>query len=206
MKDYPGDFAVAGAAGALSAFTKQALAHPHTMHYGSDFLPFLEILPTLTDEDSSWALKPDDISVISDDGDGREREDSFSNTPSTSNDIIDDLSSSASAESSSQIVESSSRERKSSMPLSAKSFLQAPSSTPLTGRQRSQSSTKDILGRLLRTAQQLSNMDPRDIAREITRIDWNNFLKIEVTYSDLALLLAYTYLTYCSLVIGCGTH
>ncbi|KAG8990568.1 hypothetical protein FRB90_001708, partial [Tulasnella sp. 427] len=60
MKSYPGDFASPGAEPALHALIRQTLLHPHTAHYGSDFTPFLSIIPDLTDEEATWALLPED--------------------------------------------------------------------------------------------------------------------------------------------------
>lgn len=192
MRDYPGDFAVVGAAGALSAFIKQTFAHLHTLHYGSDFLPFLEILPTLKDEDASWALKPDDISIESDDGEGLEPADAYFPPPPLSVEQDDEVDSFdpdrpllVSLGSQSQAVKvamPSTRERKSSLPLFAR-FLQTPISATLNERQRSQSSTRDVLSKLLKVAQQVLHTDSGDIAREMTRIDWKHFQKIKVTIS-----------------------
>ncbi|KIO29610.1 hypothetical protein M407DRAFT_70306, partial [Tulasnella calospora MUT 4182] len=57
MKAYPGDFAAPGAEPALHALIRQTLLHSHTAHYGSDFTPFLSIIPDLVDEEASWALQ-----------------------------------------------------------------------------------------------------------------------------------------------------
>lgn len=59
IADYPTDFAVNGSAGALNALIRSMLAKPHLLHYGSQLLPFLEVLPTLQDRDSSWAVQPE---------------------------------------------------------------------------------------------------------------------------------------------------
>ena len=66
IHDHPTDFAVPGTAGALQALIKQILRQPHTLYYGSDFLPFLEILPTLQDQDSSWAVTVETVIADSD--------------------------------------------------------------------------------------------------------------------------------------------
>ncbi|KAJ3744510.1 ras guanine nucleotide exchange factor domain-containing protein [Lentinula detonsa] len=60
IRDYSYDFAVRGTAGALSALVKSIISKTYLLHYGFDFLPFLEVLPTLVDRDSAWALKVDD--------------------------------------------------------------------------------------------------------------------------------------------------
>ena len=49
--------------------TTKHISNTHLLHYGSDFLPFLEQLPTLRDIESSWAMKVDDTLDVSDDSD-----------------------------------------------------------------------------------------------------------------------------------------
>ncbi|KAG8899933.1 hypothetical protein FRB99_006349 [Tulasnella sp. 403] len=59
MRTYPGDFAASGAEPALQALVRQILSNFHTAHYGAEFMPFLQIVPELTDEERAWALKED---------------------------------------------------------------------------------------------------------------------------------------------------
>ena len=65
--DDPHDFAVRGTAGALSALVKSIISKTYLLHYGSEFLPFLELLSSLFDKDVAWALKIDDNAEESDD-------------------------------------------------------------------------------------------------------------------------------------------
>ena len=41
---YPTDFAVSGASGALAALIKSILNKTYLLHYGAEFLPFLEMV------------------------------------------------------------------------------------------------------------------------------------------------------------------
>jgi threonyl-tRNA synthetase len=67
IHDYPHDFAVRDTAGALSALVKSIIAKTHLIHYGLEFLPFLEVLPNLVDQDTIWALKVEGPTYESDD-------------------------------------------------------------------------------------------------------------------------------------------
>ncbi|KIY52755.1 ras GEF, partial [Fistulina hepatica ATCC 64428] len=60
IHDYPGDFAVRGTSGALSALAKSIISKTYLLHYGSDLMPFLEILPTIRDKDADWSSSDDD--------------------------------------------------------------------------------------------------------------------------------------------------
>lgn len=154
MNDYPTDFATPGAPGALTALVKQVLRQSHTLHYGSDFLPFLERLPTLADEDGAWAMKVSDISSgLSDESDNSTSEDldeavaEALNAGDTLVDPAEELPDPTASPS--RILDLSERiagrERKPSIPLTAKAFLPRPvvSNAPL--------SQKDLLARLVRT-------------------------------------------------------
>lgn len=182
MSDYPSDFATPGAPGALTALVKQVLRQSHTLYYGSDFLPFLERLPTLVDKDSAWAMKvPDPSLVLSDESDNSTSEDldeAVAEALNAGDTLAEGLEESPdSAGSPSKMIDltsSAGRERKSSIPLSAKAFLPRPavSAAPM--------SQKDLLARLVRTANALSHFDSEVIAQEITRRELELYLQIEV--------------------------
>lgn len=198
MKDYPSDFAVPNTSGALSALTRQTLSHTHTLHYGSDFLPFIEMLPQQVDQDASWALKAEDISVESDDSDSMFGEDNESDmteldspvttSPLTRDDTLEALPD----------VPVSGRERKFSLPLSAKSILQVPAPNTSAGRSQLRSTqsvkpvAKEILPALVKQSQKVLNVNAAEIAGEITRIEADLFLKIEARvmsyHSDCVLI------------------
>jgi hypothetical protein len=57
LHDYPWDLSVPGAAGALHALVKTIAAQPHLLHYATALVPFLEMLPRLTDHDAAWAVR-----------------------------------------------------------------------------------------------------------------------------------------------------
>ncbi|TDL28449.1 ras GEF [Rickenella mellea] len=189
MKEYPSDFAVTGASGALSALTKQTLSHTHTLHYGSDFLPFIEMLPNQVDQDASWALKVEDNSTESDESDGIFDDDHESDTtevesPTSVSHGTIGTSSSTIADSSPFDPTASGRERKSSLPLAAKSMLHAPSSSSnprnhLRPTVNGKTPTRDLLTKLLRIANHVLNVEAAEIANEITRVEADLFLKIE---------------------------
>lgn len=184
MSDYPSDFATPGAPGALTALVKQVLRQSHTLYYGSDFLPFLERLPTLVDKDSTWAMKvPDPSLVLSDESDNSTSDDldeAVAEALNAGDTLAEGIEESPdSAGSPSKMIDLTSgagRERKSSIPLSAKAFLPRPavSAAPM--------SQKDLLARLVRTANALSHFDSEIIAQEITRRELELYLQIEVGF------------------------
>lgn len=183
MNEYPSDFATPGAPGALTALVKQVLRQSHTLYYGSDFLPFLERLPTLVDEDGAWAMKVSDISLgLNDESDTSTSEDldeAVTEALNAGDALVDTPEESPdSSGSPSRTLDLTSRavgrERKPSMPLTAKAFLprSAVSNAPL--------SQKELLARLVRTANALSHFEPEVVAVEITRRELELYLQIEV--------------------------
>ncbi|KAG7450495.1 ras GEF [Guyanagaster necrorhizus] len=169
IRDYPYDFAVRGTAGALSALIKSIISKTYLLHYGSDFLPFLEVLPNLVDLDAAWALKVEDPADESDDSYSLLEDD-------------DDGASKSEADSLSYLNASSStvkakpatgfRERKGSLPLSAKALL------PQNSHVNDDPTPKEQLKILQRVAQEVNATDPEEIAQEITRLESKLFLQI----------------------------
>lgn len=182
---YPNDFAVSGASSALSALIKSILNKTYLLHYGAEFLPIIEMIPTMKDLDTSWALKVEDES--SDTSSVSDEEHSFVMDPATSH-----RSSSPSlipTDSGSTNVSTSqtgfTRERKASLPLTAKALIAAPPMASGSMQDhvypgQMQLSTKTILRTLQSTSHALHLCDPADIAQEITRIQCQFFLRIEV--------------------------
>lgn len=174
IHDYPSDFAVPGTSGALQALIRQILRQPHTLYYGSDFLPFLEILPTLQDQDSAWAVKIETMVVESDESDSNYESDvgyEAGHSPITHP--------TASPE---QVVNTSrpvTRERKSSIPLSAKNFLQGnlPGTIRTVG--SISSSPRDFISKLIKASNGILHVDSEELAREITRRELDLYMKIE---------------------------
>ncbi|KAG1853630.1 ras guanine nucleotide exchange factor domain-containing protein [Suillus subluteus] len=175
IQAYPQDFAVPGAPGALHALVRSIVGKTYLLHHGSDFLPFLSHLPNIIDTDAAWALKSEipvdeceDPYSISD----GEKETLVVETksPSTSRSLVarsnDNLPSAASV-----------RERKSSLPLSAKIFIPVNSSHSQGDAQ--DMSPKDLLNKLRSNAQTLANFDCSAIAEEITRVEAKLFMDIE---------------------------
>ncbi|PAV21147.1 ras GEF [Pyrrhoderma noxium] len=153
IHDHPTDFAVPGTAGALQALIKQILRQPHTLYYGSDFLPFLEILPTLQDQDSSWAVKVETIIADSDESDN----DSDAVNP----------------------ARPITRERKSSIPLSAKNFLSGNLPATIRTVGSISPSPRDTLSRLVKASNGILHVDSEELAREITRRELDLYMRIE---------------------------
>ncbi|RPD82566.1 ras GEF [Lentinus tigrinus ALCF2SS1-7] len=179
---YPTDFAVSGASGALAALIKSILNKTYLLHYGAEFLPFLEMVSSLKDKDSSWGLKVEDensdTSSLSDEEhsflvDNAVSQRSMSPTPVTA----DNGSAGASGSQS-----GFARERKASLPLTAKALIALPAPAPLGQMPEAVStsvSPKMILRTLQATSQALYGCDPADIAQEMTRIQCQFFLRIE---------------------------
>lgn len=171
IRDYPHDFAVKGTAGALNALIKSIISKTHLLHYGSEFLPFLEQLPGLVDQDSAWALKVvisdnDSDDYIPDDEDDEETHTAKSQDGSGSTISAD-----------SHKVAFPSRERKSSLPLpKALSPAQLNGINPQAYDQSPKQHIKD----LVKLAQHVLNTDSDEIAQEITRQGVKRFLEIKV--------------------------
>lgn len=66
IEDYPNDFASPGAPSALTAVVRTACDNIHLMYYGSEFTYFLDELPSLADDASSWAFISADTPVEED--------------------------------------------------------------------------------------------------------------------------------------------
>ena len=178
IRDYPYDFAVRGTAGALSALIKSIISKTYLLHYGSDFLPFLEVLPSLVDKDAAWALKVEETEDESDDSYSMLDEDDESvhkadlESSSTINSSPVSISSATRLQPPSQTT---SRERKGSLPITAKTFM-----TPTQSIEHTELTAKQQLKELQRIAQEVNKIDSEDIAQEITRLEVKLFLEIEV--------------------------
>ncbi|KAG6381200.1 hypothetical protein JVT61DRAFT_5603 [Boletus reticuloceps] len=171
---YPQDFAAPGAAGALSALVKSVIGKTYLLHYGSDFLSFLEHLPNIIDSDSAWAHKADHLLDDADDpysiSDGEDE-----SLAVTTNSALSNLSSAAPTHG--HLTGSKSRERTQSLPLSAKALIM-----PITSSHPSdvtEISPKQLLKELYRQSLELQNYDCSEIAEEITRVEAKLFMEIE---------------------------
>lgn len=195
IQDYPHDFLVGSSTAALNALIKSIISKTHLLHYGSDFLPFLEDRPK-EDTDAAWALKVDESPGESDDSfsvydDGEDRAGAAEHEPEVETDSPSSLKhlppSNGNRKSSASRMPStmSARERKSSLPLTAKELSGIP--TLDTPEEVVDMTPKQTIKELLRISQELSFMDPNDIAQEITRIETMLFLEIQVRLFDVAL-------------------
>jgi hypothetical protein len=171
IRDYPYDFAVRGTAGALSALVKSIIAKTYLIHYGLEFLPFLETLPNILDKDASWALKVDSSAGESDDSYSMLDEEEIRSASSISESPV---VSSASVRPASPTKAPSTRERKHSLPLGRPT---PKSATPHNG--EFEYSPKHILRELQRISAELFNLNQVDIAQEITRVQKGLFLNIQ---------------------------
>jgi len=178
IRDYPHDFAVRGTAGALSALIKSIIAKTHLLHYGSDFLPFLEVLPSLLDDDAAWALKPEDIADESDDSYSLCDDDD--DVPPTN---VSDNDSPTPTKGKSSLSHSPSwreRERKSSLPLNAKALVMTHATSILGTSDNLGAYAKQLCRDLVKMSQEVNALDSDAIAQEITRMEVQMFLKIKV--------------------------
>ncbi|KAG5648007.1 hypothetical protein DXG03_007041 [Asterophora parasitica] len=172
IRDYPYDFAVRGTAGALSALIKSIISKTYLLHYGSEFLPFLEMLPNLVDQDAAWALKVEHIEDESDDACSLLEEDE---TPLPTDDAV--YSPSFIHEKPVPPLPSiPSRERKHSLPLpqilaSAQNFT--------AWHVDMDTSEKQQIKDLVKLSQEIQSLEPEEIAQEITRIGVKSFLDIK---------------------------
>jgi hypothetical protein len=171
-QDYPHDFAVGAAADALNALVKSIVTKVHLLHYGSDLLSFLDGRP-LQDKDFAWAMKVHEPTAESDEPYSLSEDDEdvvppleVASSQTRSFSLTEETSSTQSQ------APSSRRERKSSLPLSARS----------NGMMMTDHSdgVKEILKNLLSTSAKLSVCEPSHVAEEITRVGKSLFLMIEV--------------------------
>lgn len=187
IEQYPHDFAVGAAAAALNALVRAIVSKSHLLHYGSDFLPFLESRP-LIDADASWALKveesagdgeDDAYSMFDDDEDEDDHEQRHPphllplpvhrHPPAPRSAPVRDPDDSK--------PRAAARERKSSLPLSAKALMDpgVPQSNPDLDM-----SPKTILRELQLISTALERIDPDIVAQEITRVEKELFIRIKV--------------------------
>jgi hypothetical protein len=202
IQSYPHDFAVRGTAGALTALVKAIIGKTYLLHYGAEFLPFLEQLPTLVDTDAAWAYKDDDgddeSSIDSGEEDDVETEEqslltttTLVNEPEESNSTIVGETPRASIDLPANSVN---RMRKPSLPLGSKSFLPSPQPPLGSGSNASallggpvsspnnnpEITSKQLLRELLKVAHDVNQLDSNEIAEEITRLGAQLFLEIKV--------------------------
>ncbi|KAF4605237.1 hypothetical protein EYR40_004020 [Pleurotus pulmonarius] len=162
--EYTHDFAVTGTAGALNALTKSIISKTYLLHYGSDLLPFLEMLPTIEDDpDAAWALKPERV----DSGESSDEEEFTTKMPETETETPAS-SSPTTLLSAPPPTTAASRERKSSLT----------AVTLLTPKTPSSSGPRHIIKELARVAQELQMIDPETIAQQITLVQVKAFLAI----------------------------
>ncbi|KAH8102648.1 ras GEF [Cristinia sonorae] len=171
MRLYPNDFAVPGTAGALSALLKSVLGKTYLLQYGSEFIPFMELLPTLEDKDAAWALKVEDPKYDSDDSSSMDT--SVDATSTSSNVPALAEPSDATVRSRTQST-STNRDRKSSIPLSHRAAIAGP---PIHHASEALSH-KAVLKKLQAVCGELNQYDPTDIAQEITRHESELFVLI----------------------------
>lgn len=186
MRDYPCDFAVRGTYGALDAITRHILSHSHTLTYGTDFLPFVDMVRSrsFSDEEEAWALKADNFSGVGSDTEADSVFDaelgSLGTETSTPASSLSPQPSRSSASEPPSSPRSSTRERRSSLPLNAMAFIKTPILSTFYNMDDHSPTTKEIISRLQRTAASLGNFEADEIANEITRRELNLFLKIKV--------------------------
>lgn len=164
-----------GVEGALRALVSFIASKTHLIHYGSEFLAFVDDASSYSDQDAAWALKEDDAS---DDGYSFiEVGLSEANFDSTSDDPsqFDPVS-----------PPTSSRERKSSLPLPKLLYPGPGSNSNQTD--SVDPSPKQQIKDLVKLAQDVMNSDADEIAQEITRQGVKRFLEIKVcpgrTFTD----------------------
>lgn len=167
---------------------KSIIGKTHLIHYGLEFLPFLEVLPNLVDQDAAWAKKFEDPLAESDDSYsmGEEEEDLIArptDSPSASATSLSFGSSTKWGVLPSTVPASASRERKQSLPLTAKSLVM-PAAKPSYSNNGSVDSadfsSKHILRELFKISQELNDIESVDVAQEITRMETRLFLDIKV--------------------------
>ncbi|KAJ7487620.1 ras guanine nucleotide exchange factor domain-containing protein [Mycena galericulata] len=182
IRDYPYDFKVRGTPSALSALFKSITSKTYLLHYGSDFLPFHELLPNLVDKDAAWAHKPDYPEDESDyDDDEKSAVLTLSSTHSS--ELESPLSSARSPPSAkaktAPTIPAPFRERKGSLPLGNKLIIPQATSNGISQNGNPESGHRSQLKELLKLAADVNATDSEEIAQEITRLEVKLFLDIE---------------------------
>ncbi|KAJ4486179.1 ras guanine nucleotide exchange factor domain-containing protein [Lentinula aciculospora] len=173
IRDYSYDFAVPGTLGAFNALSKSIISKTYLLHYGSDFLPFSEVVPTLVDRDSAWALKVDDAA---------DSDDSYSLMEDEDENVKSVVKSTSSppADQGKTSMNIPSRSRKPSIPLlSAKVLFPSSGSSNPVESDNAEFTTKQQLRELVKVANEVNVIDSGEIAQEITRIEKQLFLEIQ---------------------------
>ncbi|KAJ7615289.1 ras guanine nucleotide exchange factor domain-containing protein [Mycena polygramma] len=178
IRDYPYDFKVRGTPSALSALFKSITSKTYLLHYGSDFLPFHELLPNLVDKDAAWAHKPDYPEDESDyDDDEKSAVLTLSSTHSSES-LPPSARSSVKAKPPPPIP-SAFRERKGSLPLGNKLMTTQATPNGVPQNEIPEVNHRSQLKDLLKLAADVNSTDSEEIAQEITRLEAQLFLDIE---------------------------
>ncbi|KAI0094911.1 ras guanine nucleotide exchange factor domain-containing protein [Irpex rosettiformis] len=179
---YPSDFAVAGTTGALSALIKSIIGKTYLLHYGSVFIPFLETLPKLKDEDTSWALKVEEPKDDSDDASSvADAHVTTSGSPvsSRTSHSLHDSEQPAAPSPPPPPTNNIPRGRKSSLPLHAKILMSSNSPTQSSHSSSSELTWSKKLKALSGFAAQFTDIDISSVAQEISRAQCRSFLEIK---------------------------
>ncbi|CDO71551.1 hypothetical protein BN946_scf184911.g21 [Trametes cinnabarina] len=188
ISTYPADFAVPGASSALAALIKSIITKTYLLHYGAEFLPFLEVVSGLKDKDASWALKVDEDSSDTSSFSDEERSFLASQSTSARSSSPTPMPQEPPSNPAQGSQKSFARERKASLPLTAKALISTaavnPATQPLPQENQARGAApnpgpKQILRHLQSISQALAAVDPADIAQEMTRIQCVFFLLIE---------------------------
>ncbi|KAF9015183.1 ras guanine nucleotide exchange factor domain-containing protein [Cyathus striatus] len=177
IESYPDDFAVKGTQGALTALVKSIISKTHLLHYGSEFLPFLEMIPNLQDRDSTWAMKADVSADESDDSSFLEEDEDEAHEMDKHVVRSKDISGEQPALDN-RLHPLPLRERKASLPLPRSLAI---SSTTMNGSQVEDvdPSPKQLIRDLLKLSQEVMTLDPEEVAQEITSLELRLFLDIK---------------------------
>lgn len=183
IRTYPEDFAVPGTAGSLSSLVKSIIGKTYLLHYGSEFIPFLENLPTLKDKPFAWAMKLDGPKDDSDTSPSTNkaaasssrasRTSSLASHPPPMTDDPPPLPQPAAAK-------TVARERKHSLPLAARVHLMEQSAGHGSATESIEHSPKNKLKILMNICNQFLQTDPSSLAQEITSVQIDFFLMIKV--------------------------
>ncbi len=163
ITEYPTDFAAKGAAGALHSLAHSILSKTHLVQYGLKLLPFMEVLPSLEDQDSVWALEPEIPLYL---------QLAVSTQSAARLPPLPPVSTIPSSSSSNNL-----RALKASLPLVRSLVINSSPDRPY----HPCPSLKQQLQELIRIANEVMLVVPSDIAEELTRVEAKYFLDITVS-------------------------
>ena len=151
----------------MNALIKSIISKTHLLHYGSEFLPFLEQLPERRDTDAAWALRTETLDNDSEEYTPDEDDEDERTISALGSRPLQPVTKRTKSEPATSVP----RERKASLP---------PGRSSTTGSQSQDLPPRQLLRDLQAISRDLEKIDSLEVAQEITRNGVKLFLAIQV--------------------------